>query len=485
MVSRVPESVINSPRGKEEGRLSAISIKQLLEAGVHFGHQTSRWNPKMREYIFGERNGIHIIDLQKTLRLFKEAVDFLTDLGAQGKEVLFVGTKRQAQEAIEEDAKACGMHFVTNRWLGGLLTNFATVRNSIKRYKELEALRADGYYTRFSSKKEIAKLERERKKLEKNLRGIRDLERLPDAMFVIDSDREVIAVKEANRLGIPVIAIVDTNCDPDLIDYVIPGNDDALRSVKLFTNTVSEAVAAGRSIWDVKVAEERRAREEAEREEAARAAAAKAAAEARRAEREKAAAEAREAEAREAKAAKEARAKEAKAQGEEAAAAKPSAKPEKTEESAAKVEEASPSSVEAKPETEAKKPEKKAPEKKEPERKAEKAVAAEAAEKTAEAEAETVDAERAESSESSESEAAAEGEQAESAKTASEEAAEQAPEEEAAAKAKTDEQDAEEKKATTKKSGPRKSARPKKSKAESKSAGGNSGEDTQEVAAES
>ncbi|MFZ0429278.1 MAG: 30S ribosomal protein S2, partial [Acidobacteriota bacterium] len=258
--------------------MSAISIKQLLEAGVHFGHQTSRWNPKMREYIFGERNGIHIIDLQKTLKLFKEAVDFLTDLGAQGKDILFVGTKRQAQEAVEEDAKGCGMHFVTNRWLGGLLTNFETVRKSIKRYKELEALKADGYYTRFSSKKEIAKLERERKKLEKNLRGIRNLDRLPDALFVIDSDREAIAVKEANRLGIPVIAVVDTNCDPDLVDFVIPGNDDALRSVKLFTSTIGDAVTAGRALWDAKVAEERRAREEAEREEAARAAAAKAAA---------------------------------------------------------------------------------------------------------------------------------------------------------------------------------------------------------------
>ncbi len=267
--------------------MSAISIKQLLEAGVHFGHQTSRWNPKMKEFIFGERNGIHIIDLQKTLRLFREAVEFVTELGAQGKEVLFVGTKRQAQEAVEEDAVRCGMHFVTNRWLGGLLTNFETVRNSIKRFKELEALKEEGYYSKFSSKKEVAQLERERRKLEKNLRGIRNMERLPDAIFVIDSDKEAIAVQEANRLGIPVVAVVDTNCDPDRVDYVIPGNDDALRSVKLFTSTVADAINAGRALWEAKQAEERRARELAEKEEAARAAAARAAAEARRAERER------------------------------------------------------------------------------------------------------------------------------------------------------------------------------------------------------
>ena len=272
--------------------MSAISIKQLLEAGVHFGHQTSRWNPKMKEYIFGERNGIHIIDLQRTLQLFREAVDFLNDLGTDGKHVLFVGTKRQAHEAIEEDSQRCGMHFVTNRWLGGLLTNFETVRNSIKRYKHLEELKEEGYQTKFSSKKEIAKLERERKKLEKNLRGIRNMDRLPDALFVIDSDKEAIAVKEANRLRIPVVAVVDTNCDPDVVDYVIPGNDDALRSVKLFTAAVADAVAAGRTVWESKVAEERKAREQAEKEEAVRQAAARAAAEARRAEREKMAAEA-------------------------------------------------------------------------------------------------------------------------------------------------------------------------------------------------
>jgi len=257
--------------------LSAISIKQLLEAGVHFGHQTSRWNPKMKEFIFGERNGIHIIDLQQTMKLFKDAVDFMTDLGAQGKEVLFVGTKRQALESIEEDAQRCNMHFITTRWLGGLLTNFGTIQKSIKRYKDLESMRDDGFYEKLS-KKEVAQLERERKKLDKNLRGIRNMTRLPDALFVVDSDKEAIAVKEASKLGIPVIAVVDTNCDPDSIDFLIPGNDDALRSIKLFTSTIADAVLAGRSIWEAKQAEERAAREKAEKEEAARLAAAREAA---------------------------------------------------------------------------------------------------------------------------------------------------------------------------------------------------------------
>ena len=254
--------------------MSAISIKQLLEAGVHFGHQTSRWNPKMKEFIFGERNGIHIIDLQQTLKLFKDAVDFMVDLGSQGKQVLFVGTKRQALESIEEDSQRCGMHYVTTRWLGGLLTNFGTIQKSIKRYKELESMRDEGFYERLS-KKEVAQLERERKKLDKNLRGIRNMNRLPDALFVIDSDKEAIAVKEASKLGIPVIAVVDSNCDPDQIDYLIPGNDDALRSIKLFTSTIADAIMAGRSIWDAKQAEERAAREKAEKEEAARIAAAR------------------------------------------------------------------------------------------------------------------------------------------------------------------------------------------------------------------
>ena len=251
--------------------MAAISLKQLLEAGVHFGHQKHRWNPKMRDYIFGERNGIYIIDLQKTLRLFKEAVEFVSDVSASGRTILFVGTKRQAQEAVEEEAKRCGMFFVTNRWLGGLLTNFVTIRNSLKRYEELETMKTDGFYQKVS-KKEAARLERERKKLEKNLRGIREMTGLPAALFVVDTEKESIAVKEAGRLGIPVVALVDTNCDPTPIDYVIPANDDALRSVRLITSTIAEAIRAGRSVYeaqvaaDVQAAQERAAREAAARE---------------------------------------------------------------------------------------------------------------------------------------------------------------------------------------------------------------------------
>ncbi len=230
----------------------------------------------MQEYIFGERNGIYIIDLQQTLRLFKEAVEFISELAASGKTVLFVGTKRQAQEVIEEEALRSGMYFVTNRWLGGLLTNFSTIQKSIKRYKELDRMSADGFYEKLS-KKEAARLERERKKLEKNLRGIREMDRLPGAMFVIDTDREEIAVKEAKRLNIPVVAVVDTNCDPELIDYVIPGNDDALRAVKLFASTMAEAILAGRSAYDARVEEEARlAKEKAAQEAAVRRAEAKA-----------------------------------------------------------------------------------------------------------------------------------------------------------------------------------------------------------------
>ena len=230
----------------------------------------------MQEYIFGERNGIYIIDLQQTLRLFKEAVEFISELAASGKTVLFVGTKRQAQEVIEEEALRSGMYFVTNRWLGGLLTNFSTIQKSIKRYKELDRMSADGFYEKLS-KKEAARLERERKKLEKNLRGIREMDRLPGAMFVIDTDREEIAVKEAKRLNIPVVAVVDTNCDPELIDYVIPGNDDALRAVKLFASTMAEAILAGRSAYDARVEKEARlAKEKAAQEAAVRRAEAKA-----------------------------------------------------------------------------------------------------------------------------------------------------------------------------------------------------------------
>ena len=222
-------------------------MKELLEAGVHFGHQTKRWNPKMKQYIFGERNGIYIIDLQKTLRLFKEATQFVSDIASQGKIVLFVGTKRQAQDAIAEEATRCGMFYVNQRWLGGLLTNFATIQKSIKRLRELDGMATDGRYE-LLPKKEVTRLERERKALEKNLSGIKNMPRLPDAIFVIDSKNEEIAVAEARRLGVPVIAIVDTNCDPDFVDYVIPGNDDALRAIRLFTSKVAESIIEGQGL---------------------------------------------------------------------------------------------------------------------------------------------------------------------------------------------------------------------------------------------
>ena len=227
--------------------MPSISMKELLEAGVHFGHQTKRWNPKMKEYIFGERNGIYIIDLQKTLKLFKDAMRFVGEMAAQGKTVLFVGTKRQAQEAIAEEATRCGMFYVNQRWLGGLLTNMMTVQKSIKRLKMLEEIAADpagGGRT----KKELIRLERERKHLEQNLAGIKEMTGLPDVLFVIDSNKEEIAVKEARKLGIPVVAVVDTNCDPDMVDYVIPGNDDALRAIRLFTNKIADAVIEGKAL---------------------------------------------------------------------------------------------------------------------------------------------------------------------------------------------------------------------------------------------
>ncbi|HZE68600.1 MAG TPA: 30S ribosomal protein S2 [Pyrinomonadaceae bacterium] len=224
-------------------------MKELLEAGVHFGHQVRRWNPKMKEYIFGERNGIYIIDLQKTQRMFREAIAFVTNLIAEdrGKTVLFVGTKRQAQEAIREEAERCGQYYVNQRWLGGLLTNFQTVQKSIKRLKELEAMQTDGRYEKLT-KKERIKLDRERESLTKNLSGIKSMSRLPDVVFVIDVKKEEIAVAEANRLGIPIVAVVDTNCSPEHIDYVIPGNDDALRAVRLFTSRISDAILEGQQI---------------------------------------------------------------------------------------------------------------------------------------------------------------------------------------------------------------------------------------------
>ena len=224
-----------------------ITMKELLESGVHFGHQTRRWNPKMKEYIFGERNGIHIIDLQKTVKMFKEAARFVSDAAAEDKSILFVGTKRQAQEAVAEEAKRCEMYYVNSRWLGGLLTNWATVQKSIARLKELERLaNEEGYEGR--SKKEVSRLERERRHLDQNLAGIKDIPGIPDVMFVIDSNKEYIAVHEARKLQIPVVAVVDTNSDPDTVDYVIPGNDDALRAIRLFTNKMADAVIEGRGL---------------------------------------------------------------------------------------------------------------------------------------------------------------------------------------------------------------------------------------------
>jgi len=232
----------------------AVTMKELLEAGVHFGHQTRRWNPKMKEFIFGERNGIYIIDLQKTYRLLQEALQHVQELAAQGRTILFVGTKRQAQEAVAEEAQRCGMPYVNERWLGGLLTNFVTVRKSLDRLKELEMVAGDSRQERLT-KKELARLEKERLKLEKNLLGIKGMKTVPDAVFVIDTRKEAIAVKEARKLKVPVVGIVDTNCDPDEVDYVIPGNDDALRAIKLFAGRMADAVLAGRGLREARAAE--------------------------------------------------------------------------------------------------------------------------------------------------------------------------------------------------------------------------------------
>jgi small subunit ribosomal protein S2 len=223
-------------------------MKELLEAGVHFGHQTRRWNPKMKPYIFGKRNGIHIVDLQKTLQYFDEAAEFIRDLAENGQNVLFVGTKRQAQDAIREEAVRCGMFYMNHRWLGGTMTNFRTIRKSIDRFKEIETTLAseDVHLT----KKERIRLERQRRKMERALGGIKDMENLPEALFVIDTVHEHIAVKEANRLGIPVIAVVDTNCDPEEVDFPIPGNDDAIRAIRLFTSRIADNVLEGLNLAD-------------------------------------------------------------------------------------------------------------------------------------------------------------------------------------------------------------------------------------------
>src|SRR3954462_5906114 len=244
-------------------------MKELLEAGVHFGHQTKRWNPRMKEFIFGERNGIYINDLQKTLKMFKEASKFVQDLANDGRIVLFVGTKRQAQDAIAEEATKCGAFYINQRWLGGLLTNWVTVQKSVKRLKELDEMATDGRYE-LLPKKEVIKLERERKHLQANLAGIKNMNRLPDAIFVIDSNKEQIAVREARKLGIPVVAVVDTNCDPTEVDYVIPGNDDALCAIRLFTSKISDSIAEGAQLMtDKQVADLQAGVAEAQQAEAA------------------------------------------------------------------------------------------------------------------------------------------------------------------------------------------------------------------------
>jgi small subunit ribosomal protein S2 len=223
---------------------SSITMKQLLEAGVHFGHQTKRWNPKMKPYIFGARNGIYIVDLQKTVGLARSALKFVADTASKGGSILFVGTKKQAQDAVREEAARSGQFHVTNRWLGGTLTNFKTIKQGIDRLKTLEKMASDGTFERLP-KKEVAQLQREMEKLEKNLGGIKELTKMPAAIFVIDPKKEHIAIHEARRLGVPIVAVVDTNCDPEGIDYVIPGNDDAIRSIRLFTNKVAEACIEG------------------------------------------------------------------------------------------------------------------------------------------------------------------------------------------------------------------------------------------------
>ncbi len=248
---------------KEDIKMSVISIKQLLEAGVHFGHHTRRWNPKMAEYIFTERNGIYIIDLQKTAGKFEEAYMFARDISAEGGDILFVGTKKQATDAIREEAQRCGMYYVNVRWLGGMLTNFQTIKKSIARLNQLQKMQQDGTFD-LLPKKEVAGLVKEMDNLEKNLGGIKNMERLPSAIFIVDTKKEHNAVLEAKRLGIPVIAIVDTNCDPDDADYIIPGNDDAIRAIKLISASIADAVIEGRQGETPVEAVEEKAEAEAE-----------------------------------------------------------------------------------------------------------------------------------------------------------------------------------------------------------------------------
>lgn len=235
--------------------MAVISMKQLLEAGVHFGHQTRRWNPKMGQYIFTERNGIYIIDLQKTVKMVEEAYNFIRSTVSEGNTILFVGTKKQAQESIKEEAERCGMFYVNQRWLGGMLTNFQTIRRRVQHLRELEKMEADGTF-QVLPKKEVSQLLGKKQKLERFLGGIKDMDKLPGALFIVDPRKERIAVKEAQKLNIPIVAIVDTNCDPDEIDYVIPGNDDAIRAVKLLTNKIADAVIEGSQVEEEEIVSE-------------------------------------------------------------------------------------------------------------------------------------------------------------------------------------------------------------------------------------
>ncbi len=241
--------------------MSVIAMKQLLEAGVHFGHQTRRWNPKMAEYIFTERNGIYIIDLQKTVKKIEEAYDFIREVAANGDDILFVGTKKQAQDSIKEEAERVGMYYVNARWLGGMLTNFKTIRKRVERLYQIKKMEEDGTFE-LLPKKEVIKLQGELEKLEKFLGGIKEMKKLPGALFVVDPKKEKIAIQEARKLGIPIVAIVDTNCDPEEVDYVIPGNDDAIRAVKLIASTMSNAIIEGRQGEQMDAASEEEASEE-------------------------------------------------------------------------------------------------------------------------------------------------------------------------------------------------------------------------------
>jgi small subunit ribosomal protein S2 len=250
--------------------MAEISMKQLLEAGVHFGHQTSRWNPKMKPYIFGARNGIHIIDLQQTVTMFKEVEAAVKNLAASGGNILFVGTKKQAQDAVKEEAERCGMFYVHHRWLGGTLTNFSTIRQSIERLRKIEEMENNPKIVEALTKKEMLGLRREKEKLEQSLGGIKGMRKLPDAIFVVDPKQEEIAVREARRLGIQVIAVIDTNCDPDLVDYKIPGNDDAIRAIRLFCAAMADAIIEGKALYEQSLLKEKEGEAPSGEEEASR-----------------------------------------------------------------------------------------------------------------------------------------------------------------------------------------------------------------------